>query len=81
MADELLEAPILHSSDQPGITKPLVSPSKKRTASPDHQWAIRGGISDVKAAFNQLRPSLAMTHPFELDIFQKEAVIHLEQVK
>ena len=59
--------------------KPLVAPAKKKQGS-EHQWAVRGGIANVNAAFDQLRPSLAMTHPFELDNFQKEAVIHLEQV-
>ena len=79
IADKLLEAPIHHTSSQPGVMRPLVSPPKKRAVS-EYQWAVKGGIPDVATAFNRLRPSLAMTHPFELDTFQKEAVIHLEQV-
>jgi len=33
----------------------------------------------VEAAFAELRPNLALHHPFELDLFQKEAVVHLER--
>jgi len=32
----------------------------------------------VEAAFSKLRPNLALHYPFELDTFQKEAVVHLE---
>lgn len=44
------------------------------------QWAVRGAIRDVNAEFERLRPNLAHHFPFELDSFQKEAVIHLERV-
>ena len=53
----------------------LVPRSSART-----QWAVRGAVSDVHARFERLRPGLAHHFPFELDGFQKEAVIHLEQV-
>ena len=53
----------------------LVPTSNART-----QWAVRGAISNVNAEFERLRPDLAHSFPFELDGFQKEAVIHLEQV-
>ena len=53
----------------------LVPKSSART-----QWAVRGAVSDVHAEFERLRPGLAHHFPFELDGFQKEAVIHLEQV-
>ena len=53
----------------------LVPRSSART-----QWAVRGAVSDVHAEFERLRPGLAHHFPFELDGFQKEAVIHLEQV-
>ena len=33
----------------------------------------------MEAAFSDLRPNLALTYPFELDTFQKEAVVHLER--
>ena len=44
------------------------------------QWAVRGDIKNVNAEFERLRPDLAHVFPFELDGFQKEAVIHLERV-
>jgi antiviral helicase SKI2 len=39
---------------------------------------VRGGIPNLAAAWSELKPSLALSYPFELDIFQKEAVLHLE---
>jgi len=33
----------------------------------------------VNASWSALLPNLALTFPFELDTFQKEAVLHLEQ--
>jgi antiviral helicase SKI2 len=40
---------------------------------------VRGGIDDLDASWSALLPRLAATYPFELDTFQKEAVVHLEQ--
>eukprot|EP00898_Chlorokybus_atmophyticus_P001683 jgi/Chlat1/2515/Chrsp175S02429 len=44
------------------------------------QWAVRGEIKDVHAAFAELEDEerLAREYPFELDGFQKEAVVHME---
>ena len=42
---------------------------------------VRGGIPDVKGEFEQLRPAMAHSFPFELDAFQKEAILLLEQVR
>ena len=44
------------------------------------EWAVRGGIDDLTAKFEALRPNLAHVFPFELDTFQKEAVVHMEEV-
>ncbi len=44
-------------------------------------WAVRGGIKDLAGEFERLRPSMAHHFPFELDTFQKEAVVHLEKVR
>jgi superfamily II RNA helicase len=41
-------------------------------------FAIEGSLADVNAAFDALRPRLAMTWPFELDGFQKEGVVLME---
>eukprot|EP00775_Hariotina_reticulata_P010880 gene10880-11034_t len=44
----------------------------------DLEFAVRGGIDDLGAAWSALLPHMALRYPFELDIFQKEAVLHLE---
>lgn len=40
---------------------------------------MTGGPAGVEAAFSDLRPTLALQYPFELDTFQKEAVVQLER--
>jgi hypothetical protein len=50
-----------------------------RRAAGDLEFAVRGGIDDLNASWSALLPRLAASYPFELDTFQKEAVIHLEQ--
>jgi superfamily II RNA helicase len=40
---------------------------------------VRGGIDDVPGAWRALKGrGFAIEYPFELDVFQKEAVLHLE---
>ena len=39
---------------------------------PHWAWAVEGGIPDMEAEFELIRPEMAMTFPFELDNFQKE---------
>ncbi|WIA30222.1 hypothetical protein OEZ86_000313 [Tetradesmus obliquus] len=53
-------------------------PPRARGAASDTDFAVRGGISDLAGAWAALKPSLALSFPFELDTFQKEAVLHLE---
>ena len=40
---------------------------------------MRGGVPDLNASWASLLPQLALSFPFELDTFQKEAIVHLEQ--
>lgn len=63
---------------RPALGAPSLQPAPPLAAS-SHEWAVRGGVPDVAAAFDALRPRLALHFPFELDTFQKEAVVHLEQ--
>lgn len=42
---------------------------------PEYPWVRKGSLPDVNGAFEALRPGLAMHFPFELDTFQKEAVV------
>ena len=40
---------------------------------------MRVSMPDLAAQWERLRPDLAFSFPFELDTFQKEAILHLEQ--
>ena len=44
-------------------------------------WATREPIQDIDTAWEKLEPYLAKKFPFELDVFQKEAIIHMEDDK
>lgn len=43
------------------------------------QWAISAGIENLDEEYRRVVPHPAITFPFELDRFQKEAIIHLER--
>lgn len=55
------------------------SPAKGSTSgsSTESKWAVMDRLDD--AAYEALRPNLAAEYPFELDTFQKQAVLHLEK--
>jgi hypothetical protein len=40
----------------------------------------RGMVVGMQAVYEELKPTMARHFPFELDTFQKEAVVHLERV-
>ncbi|XP_018632814.1 DExH-box ATP-dependent RNA helicase DExH11 isoform X2 [Nicotiana tomentosiformis] len=42
-------------------------------------WAVTGGSKIIVERFHELIPDMALTFPFELDPFQKEAIYHLEK--
>jgi superfamily II RNA helicase len=41
-------------------------------------WAVRASVKNLNATWERLKPGLAKQWPFELDVFQKEAVVHME---
>ena len=43
------------------------------------RWAVMERLTDVDDAFRKVAPTPAMTFPFELDLFQKEAAYRLER--
>eukprot|EP01050_Picozoa_sp_SAG11_P003072 SAG11_NODE_166_length_13763_cov_8.292722_5_plen_747_part_00 len=49
----------------------------KTKESEDQQWAVEGG--EDMSRFRELVPQMAIEYPFELDNFQKEAIVHLEK--
>eukprot|EP01117_Protostelium_nocturnum_P003499 TRINITY_DN1455_c0_g4_i1.p1 TRINITY_DN1455_c0_g4~~TRINITY_DN1455_c0_g4_i1.p1 ORF type:complete len:1331 (-),score=569.99 TRINITY_DN1455_c0_g4_i1:196-4188(-) len=55
----------------------LASGKKRNTNDPTQDWAVMESI-DV-SDFNEMVPEMAIDYPFDLDGFQKEAVIHLER--
>ncbi|VFQ98227.1 unnamed protein product [Cuscuta campestris] len=42
-------------------------------------WAITGGSKEIVERFDELIPDMALTFPFQLDPFQKEAIYYLER--
>jgi antiviral helicase SKI2 len=42
-------------------------------------WAVREPIADLEKEWGKIKPRLAKKYPFELDTFQKEAIIHMER--
>jgi hypothetical protein len=46
----------------------------------DTEWAVTSRTPALDHVWAALKPQLAHRFPFELDVFQKEAIIHLEQV-
>jgi hypothetical protein len=75
----------MHRISLPSSTHPYKHHAAPQAALPqqpvrrrEHEFALRGGITDLKAEYDALRPSMALTFPFELDVFQKEAVVHME---
>ncbi|KAK9854771.1 hypothetical protein WJX84_006472 [Apatococcus fuscideae] len=81
--DGLLEGADLSKPDwwMAGRMPLLTSPAKRspRASQGDRQWAVSASLPDLDGAFNRLKPTMARKYPFELDTFQKEAVVHLEQ--
>ena len=59
---------------------PATTSGRGAAAGQQQQWAVRGGVPNLAAEWERLRPNLAHTFPFELDTFQKEAILHIEQV-
>lgn len=50
------------------------------TRPPCRPPTCRGHIPGLARAWEGVRPGLAKTWPFELDVFQKEAIVHMESV-
>jgi hypothetical protein len=64
--------------DQPAAAAAAAAQGPRRAAG-DLEFAVRGGVPDLNASWATLLPQLALAFPFELDTFQKEAIVHLEQ--
>ncbi|KAK1327494.1 hypothetical protein QTO34_012996 [Cnephaeus nilssonii] len=57
----------------------VVSPSEPRKPLPQEQWAIPVDVTSPVGDFYRLIPQPAFQWPFEPDVFQKQAILHLER--
>lgn len=58
----------------------ITNPSSKRNMAPSlKEWAHVIDVNLPFPDFHSLVPDMAFQYPFELDVFQKQAVFHLEQ--
>jgi antiviral helicase SKI2 len=51
----------------------------RKQAKNQEVWAVMEGVEGIASNFLNLVPDMALTFPFELDTFQKEAIYHLER--
>ena len=49
------------------------------TTMPSEVWAVREPIADLAQEWANLEPYMAKKYPFNLDTFQKEAILHMEK--
>ena len=53
------------------------SSGSKNIKEPD-SWAVRAAVQNMDTEWKALKSNLARDWPFELDVFQKEAIMHME---
>lgn len=74
-----------HKSDGGGIAKDDDEEDLFFNKTPHHRgkdkYALKASIPNLDTTFQALQPTMARTWPFELDTFQKEAIICMEQNK
>lgn len=59
--------------------KILIKTTEEKKKKENESWAIKGGDDGVVERFSEFVPDMAISFPFDLDSFQKEAVYHLER--
>eukprot|EP00897_Mesotaenium_endlicherianum_P000213 jgi/Mesen1/10192/ME000766S09561 len=64
---------------QPGPRLQGGGEMRKLASSSDQDWAVMKPVPGLQQRFAELVPEPALSFPFELDTFQKEAVYHLER--
>ncbi|KAL6771135.1 hypothetical protein ACKKBF_B34065 [Auxenochlorella protothecoides x Auxenochlorella symbiontica] len=62
----------------PGSLAPLTNDAPRSKTHGAPLWASRSPVPDLARRWAALAPGLARTWPFELDVFQKEAIVHME---
>jgi superfamily II DNA/RNA helicase len=78
-SDEDLDELLSDSITEHSLSQMTTSTKSKTstTSATGYKWASTEALPD--SAYEALRPHLAMTYPFELDFFQKQAVMRLER--
>lgn len=67
-----------------GSPMPALTPAKEDKGLGSHKtkftraWAVQGKVRDLDGEWRRLLPGMAKRYPFELDEFQKEAIVHME---
>ncbi|KAG0598823.1 hypothetical protein M758_12G103200 [Ceratodon purpureus] len=64
-----------------GDPKDVVKSAKANLKKPANRevWAVMEPVPNIAQRFEELVPDLALSFPFKLDTFQKEAIYHLER--
>ena len=75
--DELLSDSLTLQSLSSSSVSTIAISSSAGSNTGGYKWASTDALPD--SVFELLRPHLAMTYPFELDFFQKQAVMRLER--
>ncbi|GBP54351.1 Helicase SKI2W [Eumeta japonica] len=77
--DNFLESSVIHPPvELPEIPILNITSSNVKTGVTSTEWAEMIDISQPVSEFNEKIKTLAMQWPFELDIFQKQAILKLE---
>ncbi|KAI3427058.1 hypothetical protein D9Q98_006998 [Chlorella vulgaris] len=64
------------ASEDHGFAALGARPIKRRRG--DQEWALSGHIPNLAKRWEAAKAGLAKSWPFELDVFQKEAILHME---
>ncbi|XP_074653939.1 superkiller complex protein 2-like isoform X2 [Tubulanus polymorphus] len=75
-SDENIEDIVKNVDDE--VIRTNVGAPSEQTKSDEELWAERVDVSTPVDDFHKQIPNMAYKWPFELDIFQKQAILHLE---
>ena len=73
------EVTVAAPASNPAPAAAATAPVLRARRAKDKEFAMENSVQDLHTSFEALRPRLAMTWPFELDTFQKEGVVLMEQ--
>ncbi|GAX76723.1 hypothetical protein CEUSTIGMA_g4170.t1 [Chlamydomonas eustigma] len=74
----LKQAKVASSASSSSLSRMPLAGQSSSSVGAGHEWAVRANMPDFEDKWSQLKPNLALHYPFELDVFQKEAILHME---